>query len=89
MNNFKRKALFTAILAGLAAGCHSLPERAASGKASEKDMSVDCVTWKQMVGPDVGLLSMEIDAGVIEHGSVKVECGQNKVTVTNKNSLIR
>jgi hypothetical protein len=94
MNTFKRKALFTAVLAGLAAaGCTTLPGPTAAAAAPvatvvEKDANINCGSFAGALSMyDVGVLSMSIDAGVVQNGELDVKCGQNSVKFTNKRGL--
>lgn len=91
MNTFKRKALFTAVLAGLAvaaAGCESFgaPRMSAEelqASAKDKNASVACATYDSLP-VDGAVMYVNIDERVVKNGSLNVKCGANIVSFTNQ-----
>lgn len=90
MNTFKRKALFTAVLAALAvaaSGCESFgaPRMSAEelqASAKDKNASVACATYDSLP-VDGAVMYVNIDERVVRNGQLNVKCGQNIVTFTN------
>jgi hypothetical protein len=88
MKLLHRKLAFLPILVLALSGCAALKPQDFTRPASstEKDARIDCVSYDSFT-VDVGLLSMEVDAGVVTNGELEVKCGQNSVKFTNKRGL--
>lgn len=94
MNTFKRKSLFTAVIAAVAVavlpgcGAFGAPRMDAEqlkAVAKDKNASVACATYDSLP-VDGAVLYINIDQAVVKNGQLTVRCGASLVQFTNTQS---
>jgi hypothetical protein len=69
-------------------GCSTLDPKSFAPSPGEKDANINCISYNTLP-TDVGVLTMSVDAGVVQNGELKVKCGENSVEFTNKRGIGR